>query len=314
MTKRLDIEYVKTLVYEIAGYTLLEDVYVNNNTKMTAIDDYGYKYYFTLSNLKFAGSARMVDKPNPYSIENIKLWLINNDMPYNVLSTEYNGNGSKNRDKCLLELCCENGHVFYRTWNDIIGRDIACDECKKRFNNHEQFISYIDKKYNGEYEVIGKYINSQTKIDVRHNKCGNIFSIKPEHLANGHGCNNPLCCKKRGKEHYRYNDNITDEDRFNTRDLSHEYREWRLSVYRKFNFACDICGCSSTNDNKIVAHHLNSWDEHEDERYDVDNGVVLCQKCHIDFHKKYGYGKNNLSQYIQYKNNHGNTEVICQIS
>ena len=47
---------------------------------MTAIDEDGYKYYFTLDNLKFAKAARMVDKSNPYSIENIKLWLKNNDL------------------------------------------------------------------------------------------------------------------------------------------------------------------------------------------------------------------------------------------
>lgn len=95
MTKRLDIEHVKNLVREIAGYTLLDNVYINNNTKMTAVDKDGYKYYFTLSNLKYAKSARMVDKSNPYSIDNIKLWLKNHDIPYELLSTEYNGNGSK---------------------------------------------------------------------------------------------------------------------------------------------------------------------------------------------------------------------------
>lgn len=79
---------------------------------MTAVDKDGYKYYFTLSNLKYAKSARMVDKSNPYSIDNIKLWLKNHDIPYELFSTEYNGNGSKNRNKQLLKLRCDNGHIF----------------------------------------------------------------------------------------------------------------------------------------------------------------------------------------------------------
>ena len=30
--------------------------------------------------------------------------------------------------------------------------------------------------------------------------------------------------------------------------------------------------------------------------------VVLCEKCHITFHKKYGYGNNTKEQYIEYAN------------
>lgn len=314
MTKRLDIEYVKNVVYELAGYTLLDDVYVNNNTKMTAIDNNGYKYYFTLSNLKFAKSARMVDKSNPYSIENIKLWMKNNNIPYELLSTKYQGNGSKNRKDNLLELCCENGHVFYRTWNDISSGSIRCEECEKRFTNHEEFESYIENKYNGEYEILDRYINSQTKICVKHIKCGNLFYTLPENLANGHGCPNSLCCMKHGKEHYRYNENLSDEDRAIDRKSKKEYRDWRSSVYKKHMFTCDVCGCSKSKYNKIVAHHLESYDVNESLRYDISNGVALCESCHRDFHKKYGYGHNTEEQYIQYKNNYGNTEVTYRIA
>lgn len=314
MSKKYDIEEVRKIVYDIAGYFLIDDVYINNNTKMTAIDKDGYKYYFTLTNLKFAKAARKIDKSNPYSIENIKLWLKKNNLPYKLLSTEYKGNGSKNRKDCLLEFCCENGHIFYRTWNDICCGHMQCEECKNRFSNHEQFISYIKSKYNGEYEILGRYINSATKIKVKHIKCGTIFEVRPESLANGHGCPNSLCCKKHGKEHYRYNENLTDEERYSDRKSKKEYRDWRSGVYKAFNFSCDICGCKSSKKNKIVAHHLESYDVNIDLRYDISNGVALCEQCHIDFHKKYGYGQNTAEQYHEYKNNQDNIEVRCQIA
>ena len=309
MTKKNNIEYIKESVRQIAGYTLLDDKYINNKTKMTAIDDDGYKYYFTFSNLKFAKSARMVDKSNPYSIENIKLWMKKHCIPYELLSDEYIGNGSKNRNKCLLKLKCVEGHIFYRTWNDIL-KGIRCEECEKRFNNHNQFVAFIKNKYHDEYEILSRYINSQTKVKVKHNKCGTIFESKAEHLANGHGCPNSLCCKKRGKEHYRYNENLTDEDRINDRSLSNEYRIWRINVHNANKFSCDICGSNKN----IVAHHLNSWDINKDDRYDVSNGVTLCKECHINFHRQYGFGKNTSQQYYEYKNNHDNTEVIYQIA
>lgn len=314
MSKKHDIEYVRNTIYEIAGYILLDDVYLNNRTKMTAIDKDGYKYYFTLENLKFAKAARMVDKSNPYSIENIKLWLKNNDLPYELLSTEYKGNGSKDRKNCLLKFCCKNGHIFYRTWNDVCCGHMQCDECIKRFNDHEQFVLYINNKYKGEYEILGQYINSSTKIKVKHVKCGTVFYIRPESLANGHGCPNSLCCKKHGEEHYRYNKNLSDEDRFKDRDSKKEYRDWRSAVYEKYDFSCDICKNKSSKNNKIVAHHLESYDINEDLRYELQNGVALCERCHVGFHKKYGFGKNTAKQYREYKNNYDNIEVRCQIS
>lgn len=314
MSRKYDIEEVRKIIYDIAGYILLDDIYVNNNTKMTAIDEDGYKYYFTLTNLKFAKAARMVDKSNPYSIENIKLWLKNNNLPYELLSTEYNGNGSKDRKNCLLKFCCKNGHIFYRTWSDICDGHMQCDECVKRFNNHEQFVEYINNLYNGEYEILGQYINSVTRVEVKHIKCGSTFKTRPEQLANGHGCPNSLCCKKRGKEHYRYNENLTDEERSSDRKSKKEYRDWRFAVYKAYNFSCDVCGNKSTKDNKIVAHHLESYGTNIQLRYEVANGVAMCEHCHIDFHKKYGFGNNTAEQYREYKNNQDNTEVRHQIA
>ena len=133
-------------------------------------------------------------------------------------------------------------------------------------------------------------------------------------MADGHGCPNPFCCKKRGEEHYRYNPNLSDEERYSDRKSRKEYRDWRSSVYSAYHFSCDVCGCKSSKDNKIVAHHLESYDINENLRYNTENGVALCESCHRDFHNKYGYGHNTRKQYIEYKNNHDNTEVIHQIA
>lgn len=307
--KKHTIEEVKNIVYDIAGYIVVDDVYIDNKTKITAVDECGYKYYFALSNLKFAGAARMVSKSNPYSLKNIQLWMDNHDTPYKLLSTEYVGNGTKNREKCLLKLKCCNGHIFYRTWNDI-QHGIRCEECSRRFNNHEEFCSYISELYNGEYEIIGTYTDSASKIKVKHVVCGTVFDIRAEHLANGHGCPNTICCKKRGADHYRYDENITDEERLLRRDINPLYSQWRMAVYKKYNYTCDVCGRTGS----IAAHHLYAWGSYKDKRFDVSNGVVMCSCCHRDFHNKYGYGKNTPEQYYEYKNNHGNTEVIKQIA
>ena len=42
-------------------------------------------------------------------------------------------------------------------------------------------------------EVIGKYINNKSKIECRCNRCGNLWSARPDTLLRGHGC--PRCMR-----------------------------------------------------------------------------------------------------------------------
>ena len=46
-----------------------------------------------------------------------------------------------------------------------------------------------------EYEFLDSYVNSYTKIKVKHNKCGHIYEVRPNlFLNNGSRC--PYCCGK----------------------------------------------------------------------------------------------------------------------
>jgi hypothetical protein len=44
--------------------------------------------------------------------------------------------------------------------------------------------------------------------------------------------------------------------------------------------------CSSVYD--LHAHHLKSFKDHEELRYDVNNGITLCSQCHRKWHKENG--------------------------
>lgn len=70
-----------------------------------------------------------------------------------------------------------------------------------------------------------------------------------------------------------------DFDTLNIRNLK-EYKEWRLTVYEKYNYKCWVC--ESRED--ITAHHFYGYTEFPDKRIDIDNGVVLCQRCHVGYH------------------------------
>lgn len=79
--------------------------------------------------------------------------------------------------------------------------------------------------------------------------------------------------------------------------LKKEYRDWRFSIFKIYNFSCDICG----NNDYVEAHHLYNYKDYPDLRYEKGNGVCLCQPCHIDFHRKYGKKNNTPEQYFEYK-------------
>lgn len=76
-----------------------------------------------------------------------------------------------------------------------------------------------------------------------------------------------------------------------------EYTYWRLQVFQRDQFTCQVCG---QNGGTLNAHHIFNWRDNEDLRYDVDNGVCLCEKCHILFHKIYKKRNNNKEQLLEF--------------
>lgn len=61
---------------------------------------------------------------------------------------------------------------------------------------------------------------------------------------------------------------------------SFRYREWRTKVFQRDGYRCVVCG---TNHN-LQAHHIEHWKENKVLRYEVENGITLCRKCHLKEH------------------------------
>ena len=60
-----------------------------------------------------------------------------------------------------------------------------------------------------------------------------------------------------------------------------EYKNWRASVYKKDGWHCKLCDSNKN----IVAHHIKSFTDYPELRYNIDNGVTLCRSCHLSLHQ-----------------------------
>lgn len=62
-----------------------------------------------------------------------------------------------------------------------------------------------------------------------------------------------------------------------------DYHEWRLGVYERDDYTCQQCFKKGV---FLNAHHIKSWAEYPQYRFDIENGVTLCAPCHTKEHRK----------------------------
>lgn len=119
----------------------------------------------------------------------------------------------------------------------------------------------------------------------------------------------PTCARKnqrylRGEDSPKWKGGITPQNK--SIRASIEYSEWRKSVYERDGYICQIC--LNKSHNNLRAHHILSFANHEDLRFDVLNGITLCDQCHDisfpeSFHTLYGTRDTTPSQLEEYANN-----------
>lgn len=97
---------------------------------------------------------------------------------------------------------------------------------------HEEFVSDL-KGVTDEITVIGSYINSKEKIEVKCNKCGHEWLAAPSNLLNGNKC--PKCYGTPKKTNDEFLKEIKDNN-YNLVPLE-EY----IDAKTKIKFRCNIC-------------------------------------------------------------------------
>lgn len=58
-------------------------------------------------------------------------------------------------------------------------------------------------------------------------------------------------------------------------------KQWRVAVFNRDGYTCQVCHRVG---GKLHAHHIKSWAHFKELRFDVANGVTLCESCHALTH------------------------------
>jgi len=76
-----------------------------------------------------------------------------------------------------------------------------------------------------------------------------------------------------------------------------EYTKFRLEVFIRDKFTCQVSGKKGGN---LNAHHLYSFTDYPELRFEVSNGVTLSKKIHDEFHRIYGKKHNTAEQFFEF--------------
>lgn len=222
------------------------------------------------------GKSKIKMKCNIHNIE----W----DATANSLS-----NGSTNCPKCRVDKIVKSQRLELNVILD-------------RINTKNPNVNVVKvHNFRNHYSRADFYCNIHN-LEIKNKKLSNamLSTICPECIFD----------KNRGENNWRWNPDLTFEDRQRNRALPFyengmTYESWRFEVYKKDDFTCQICGHKNIKglgySKNLNAHHKDSWDLNEDKRFDINNGVTLCCDCHKEFHSIYGYGNNTEEQYNEFK-------------
>lgn len=59
-----------------------------------------------------------------------------------------------------------------------------------------------------------------------------------------------------------------------------QYPIWRKAIFVRDGYKCTDC---QTHKN-LNAHHVKNWADYPELRFNVDNGLTLCEDCHVRRH------------------------------
>ncbi len=179
--KKYTFKKVEALFKE-QSFELLENIYVNVNTKMKYRCSCGNVDYMTLSNLKKGRKCRKCNKRKKYRLREVKEYFKSKDCE--LLEEKYINTITKMKYRCSC------GNISYITFNNFKNGN-KCILCSRKRIGEKQKLLYREV-YNyfksQKCELLeNEYINNHTKMKYRCS-CGNISYTIWSNFKKGKRC------------------------------------------------------------------------------------------------------------------------------
>ncbi|AST99899.1 HNH endonuclease [Bacillus phage PBS1] len=202
MPKKTTEMFIKE-VYDLVGdeYTVLGEYTGTNNKIKMKHEKCSHEYYVSPNGFLNAGNRCPLHKSERISKRKNKTTEMFIKEVYDLVGDEYTVLGEYiNSSKLVLlrhNIC---NKEFKKRPNDFLSKGSRCPDCtkklikRKKTKTTEMFIKEVYDLVGDEYTVLGEYISSQDKIEMRHNTSdSHNFFITPTNFLKRKRCN--ICNK-----------------------------------------------------------------------------------------------------------------------
>lgn len=297
---KLNIEYVKNKIKELnENIEILSDEYINNDTKLQCrcliCGNEWESRWRNLQSKKGCPDCRSLK----LSIDEVKYRMVSINNNIRICGEDYSSGKRKFKCECFID-----GKVWSASWSNL-QKGSGCPKCKSKKLRElrtidEDFAIKIYSTINNNIAIFNSFNHcGMTWFNCNCRICNHNWTSRWSNLYKGRGCPKCALINISGENSYRWNPELTEDDRLLTRGLP-RYIAWRKAVFDRELYTCEICNTNGY----VNAHHKDGYHWCIERRFDLTNGACVCEDCHRLFHKIYGNKHNTEQQWLEFYESH----------